>query len=192
MYSTNLKNVKNAELFSVNIDTKLSTEYQKMISGLSYDCLDAELRKLRESARLACAKYHSHPSAGNMKHITRLFKALGSAVLEPGFQCDYGINIEVGQNFYANFQCVLLDAAPIVIGDNVLLGPSVHIYTSDHPQETEARKQGVCFTKPVNIGNNVWIGGGAKVLPGITIGDGAIIGANAVVTKDIAANTKFY
>ena len=168
------------------------SEFEKMVSGQDYDCLDAELRTLRASARLACAKYNTHPSAGNMKHITRLFKAVGSAVLEPGFQCDYGVNIEVGRNFYANFQCVLLDAASIIIGDDVLFGPHVHIYTSDHHKDAAQRKQGICFAKAVNIGNDVWIGGGAKVLAGVTIGDGAIIGANAVVSKDVAAHTTYF
>jgi len=168
------------------------SEFENMVSGLNYDCLDPELRALRATARLACAKYNAHPSAGNMKHITRLFKAVDSAVLEPGFQCDYGVNIEVGRNFYANFQCVLLDAAPIVIGDDVLLGPGVHIYTSDHPKDVEQRKRGICFAKSVHIGDKVWIGGGVKILPGVCIGDGAIIGANAVVTKDVAAHTTYY
>lgn len=168
------------------------SEFKRMVSGLNYNTLDPELRKLRETSRLACAKYNAHPSAGNMKHITRLFEAVGSAVLEPGFQCDYGINIEVGHNFYANFQCVILDAAAVKIGDNVLLGPGVHLYTSDHPKDTEKRKQGVCFAKPISIGNNVWIGGGAKLLPGVTIGDSAVIGANAVVTKNIAAHQTFF
>ncbi len=127
-----------------------------------------------------------------MKHIKRLFGSLGSTVLEPGFQCDYGMNIHVGKNFYANFQCVLLDAAKIEIGDNVLLGPAVHIYTSDHPKDVEKCRQGVCFAKPVSIGNDVWVGGGAKILSGITIGDSAIIGANAVVTKDVEENAIFY
>ncbi len=170
----------------------MSTELEKMISGLEYNCLDPELRQLREHARLACAKYQAHPSQGNMKHITRLFKAVGSAVLEPGFQCDYGINIQLGSNFYANFQCVLLDAAPIIIGDNVLLGPGVHIYTADHPRDIASRRSGLCFAKAVTIGDNVWLGGGAKILPGIHIGDGAIIGANAVVTKDVAAAECYY
>ena len=168
------------------------TELKKMISGQDYDCLDAELRQLREQARLACAKYNAHPSPGNMKHIKRLFKAVGSAILEPGFQCDYGMNIQVGENFYANFQCVLLDAAPIIIGDNVLLGPGVHIYTSDHPKDAEVRSQGICFARAVTIGNDVWIGGGAKLLPGVSVGDGAIIGANAVVTIDVAAGQIYY
>ncbi|RLL51259.1 sugar O-acetyltransferase [Mariprofundus sp. EBB-1] len=168
------------------------SEYKKMISGQAYNCLDSELRQLRASARLACAKFNAHPSPGNMKHIKRLFKHLGSAILEPGFQCDYGINIQVGDHFYANFHCVLLDAAPIIIGDHVLLGPGVHIYTADHPKDREARSQGTCFARAVHIGNDVWIGGGAKILPGVHIGDGVIIGANAVVTKDIASNEIFY
>ena len=163
-----------------------------MLAGQAYNGLDLELRQLRERARLACAKYQAHPSLGNMKHIKRLFGSLGSAVLEPGFQCDYGMNIHVGENFYANFQCVLLDAAPIHIGNHVLLGPAVHIYTSDHPKDAEQRRQGICFAKPVTIGNDVWVGGGAKILSGITIGDGAIIGANAVVTKDVEEHTIFY
>jgi len=167
-------------------------ELEKMCAGVPYNALDAELRALREKARLACAKYHAHPSAGNMKHIKRLFGSLGSAILEPGFQCDYGMNIDVGDNFYANFQCVLLDAAPIHIGNHVLLGPAVHIYTSDHPKDAEKRRQGICFAKPVRIGNDVWVGGGAKILSGISIGDGAIIGANAVVTKDVPENSIFY
>ncbi|MDQ6969954.1 MAG: sugar O-acetyltransferase [Mariprofundus sp.] len=168
------------------------SEYEKMISGQHYNCLDVELRQQRERARLACAKYNAHPSLGNMKHIKRLFKQLGSCVLEPGFQCDYGVNIVLGENFYANFQCVLLDAAAICIGDDVLFGPGVHIYTSDHPNDAGDRKQGLCFARPVNIGNQVWIGGGAKVLPGVNIGDGVIVGANAVVTKDVAAHTVYY
>jgi len=168
------------------------TELEKMLSGQHYNCLDMELRQLREKARLACSKYNTHPSLGNMKHIKRLFKGIGSAILEPGFQCDYGINIRVGANFYANFQCVLLDAAEIQIGHNVLLGPQVHIYTSDHPKDLLQRKQGICFAKAVHIGNDVWVGGGAKILPGVHIADGAIIGANAVVTKDVAAHSIYY
>jgi len=167
-------------------------EFEKMVSGLDYNCLDSGLRRLREQARLACARFHAHPSPGNMKHIKRLFKNSGSCVLEPGFQCDYGVNIEVGGNFYANFNCVLLDAASIRIGDDVLLGPGVHIYTSDHPKDAETRRRGVCFARPVIIGDGVWIGGGARILPGITIGDGAIIGTNAVVTKDIPAHDIYF
>jgi len=169
----------------------MATEFEKMISGQAYHGLDADLRQMRDKARLACAKFNAHPSKGNMRHITRLFKGVGSAVLEPGFQCDYGINIEVGHHFYANFHCVLLDSASIIIGDDVLLGPAVHIYTVNHPKDAQARKQGLCVTKPVHIGNQVWIGGGAKILAGVNIGDGAVIAANAVVTKDVAEHTVY-
>ena len=168
------------------------TEFEKMISGEFYNTLDIQLRDYREIARQACAKYNAHPSKGNMKHITRLFKTSESVVLEAGFQCDYGINISVGKNFYANFHCVLLDSAPIHIGNNVLLGPATHIYTSTHPKDAVKRRSGQCFALSVTIGDDVWIGGGAKILAGVTIGDGAIIGANAVVRKDIAAGQIYY
>jgi len=168
------------------------SEFEKMISGQAYHCLDVELRQMRERARAACAKYNAHPSVGNMKHIKRLFKTVSSCVLEPGFQCDYGVNIELGEHFYANFQCVFLDAAPIRIGDDALLGPGVHIYTVDHPRDAATRRQGVCVARPVTIGHQVWIGGGAKILPGVSIGDGAIVGAGAVVRNDIAAHAVYY
>ena len=173
------------------IRTVTLTELAKMLAGQRYNGADLSLRLLREAARLACAKYNAHPSKGNLKHITRLFKLCGHAVLEPGFQCDYGIHIEIGDNFYANFGCILLDSNLISIGDNVMFGPGVHIYTVDHPRDAAQRAQGESFSKPVSIGDNVWIGGGAKVLPGVVIGDGAIIGANTVVTKNVAANSTF-
>lgn len=168
------------------------SELENMQNGLAFNSLDVELRLLREKARLACAKYNSHPSKGNLKHITRLFKHAGSVVLEPGFQCDYGGQISVGENFYANFNCVFLDSAAITIGDDVLLGPGVHIYTVDHPRDVAARRAGGCIAKPVIIGSGVWIGGGAKILPGVTIFDNAIIGANAVVTKDVQAGDRVF
>lgn len=169
------------------------SEYQKMIQGQWFNPIDLELRLKREQARLACAKYQSHPSKGNLKHISSLFAAKGRHLaIEPGFQCDYGLHISVGENFFANFHCVLLDSANIHIGDNVLLGPSVHIYTVDHPRDRQTRVEGSCIAKPVMIGNDVWIGAGAKILPGITIGDGAIIGANALVRHDVAPNSTFY
>jgi len=168
------------------------TEFEKMVSGQTYQALDAELRQLRERARLACAKFNQHPSQGNMKHIKRLFASCGSAVLEAGFQCDYGVNIHVGENFYANFYCVLLDAAPIHIGNHVLFGPNVHIYTVNHPKDAEERRKGVCFAKSVHIADDVWIGGGAKILSGVSIGKAAIIAANAVVKHDVPAHTTYY
>jgi len=167
------------------------TELEKMLAGVSFNPIDIELRLLREKARLACGKYNSHPSKGNLKHVTRLFNSLRGAVIEPGFQCDYGGQISVGENFYANFNCVLLDSARINIGDNVLLGPGVHIYTVDHPRDVTQRRSGQCHAQPVTLGNSVWVGGGAKILPGITIGDNVIIPANAVVTKNVPTGQRY-
>lgn len=166
-------------------------ERMKMRSGQPFNSLDIELRLLREKARLACGKYNAHPSKGNFKHISRLFNKLSTAVIEPGFQCDYGSQISLGENFYANFNCVFLDSADIIIGNDVMLGPGVHIYTVDHPRDAKARRAGGCIAKPVVIADGVWIGGGAKILPGVNIGENAIIGANAVVTKDVAANSRY-
>ena len=170
---------------------ELTTERMKMRSGQPFNSLDIELRLLREKARLACGKYNAHPSKGNFKHISRLFNTLSTVVIEPGFQCDYGGQISLGNNFYANFNCVMLDSAAITIGDDVMFGPGVHIYTVDHPRDAQSRREGGCIAKPVIIGDGVWIGGGAKILPGVTIGDNTIIAANAVVTRDVPADFRF-
>ncbi|SBS34430.1 Maltose O-acetyltransferase [Marinomonas spartinae] len=167
------------------------TEFEKMKSGEPFNGLDKDLRLRREAARLACAKYNTHPSKGNLRHITRLFAKFGSVVIEPGFQCDYGTQIHIGERCYINFNCVFLDSAAIYIGNDVLIGPGCHLYAVDHPRDPQARADGKCFAKPITIGNNVWIGGGAKILPGVNIGDNAIIAANAVVRRDILANERY-
>ncbi|AEF54577.1 sugar O-acetyltransferase [Marinomonas posidonica] len=169
----------------------MMTEFEKMINGEHFNSLDLDLRLKREAARLACAKYNAHPSKGNLRHITRLFAQSELVVIEPGFQCDYGSQIYLGKGVYINFQCVLLDSAPIHIGDQVLIGPAAHLYTVDHPRDAAARASGECFARPIHIGNRVWIGGGAKVLPGMTIGDDAIIAANAVVTRNVAQGERY-
>lgn len=169
------------------------SEYDKMTNGEWFNPIDSNLRALRQTARLACAKYNVHPSKGNLRHITRLFHEKGqNVVIEPGFQCDYGTQIELGENFFANFNCVLLDSAQITFGNNVLLAPNVHIYTVDHPRDPHERRTGKCIAKPVNIGDDVWIGAGAKIMPGVSIGAGAIIGANAVVKQNVAAGVTVY
>jgi len=167
------------------------TEFEKMVSGEYFNGIDTDLRLRREAARLACAKFNAHPSKGNLRHITRLFAQLGNVVIEPGFQCDYGSQIYLGENVYINFQCVFLDSAAIHIGDNVLIGPGAHFYTVDHPREAELRITGACSAQSITVGNNVWIGGGAKILPGITIGDNSIVAANAVVTRNIKEGERF-
>lgn len=168
------------------------TEFEKMQSGELFNGIDVDLRLRREAARLACGKYNAHPSKGNLRHITRLFAEFGSLVIEPGFQCDYGTQIHIGERCYINFNCVFLDSAAIYIGDDVLIGPGAHLYTVDHPRDAQARASGECFAKPITIGNNVWIGGGAKILPGIEVGNNAIIAANAVVTRHVAENERYF
>jgi maltose O-acetyltransferase len=168
------------------------TEFEKMSRGESFNAIDLDLRLRREAARLACAKFNAHPSKGNLRHVTRLFAAFDSVVIEPGFQCDYGSQIHLGKNVFINFQCVFLDSAPIHIGDDVLIGPAVHLYTVDHPRDADLRASGECSAKSIKIGNKVWIGGGAKILPGIEIGDNAIIAANAVVTRNVADNERYF
>ena len=105
--------------------------------------------------------------------------------VEPPFRCDYGSNIVIGGNFYANYDCVILDCALVTIGDNVLFGPGVHIYTAGHPAHPEPRNAGIEYAAPVTIGSSVWLGGRAIVAPGVTIGDNAVIGAGSVVTRDV-------
>ncbi|MCB5161295.1 sugar O-acetyltransferase [Marinomonas algarum] len=167
------------------------TEFDKMRRGERFNSIDLDLRLRREAARLACAKYNAHPSKGNLRHITRLFASSTNTVIEPGFQCDYGTQIYLGERVYINFQCVFLDSAAITIGNDVLIGPGVHLYTVDHPREASQRASGVCVARPIVIGSGVWIGGGAKVLPGVSVGDNAIIGANAVVRRDVAENERY-
>lgn len=107
---------------------------------------------------------------------------------EPPFHCEYGNHIEVGENFYANVNCIMLDVGKITIGDNVLFGPNVSIYTAGHPIHPESRNSGYEYGIPVTIGSNVWIGGSCVILPGVSIGNNVVIGAGSVVTKDIPDN----
>lgn len=123
----------------------------------------------------------------------RLLKSLlGSSgeglCIEPPFNCDYGYNIHLGAQFYANVNLVILDCASVTIGDNVFIAPHVGIYTAGHPHDVTRRNQGLEYALPITIGNNVWIGGGVTILPGVTIGDNTVIGAGSVVTRDIPAS----
>ena len=108
--------------------------------------------------------------------------------IESPFFCDYGFNITIGENFYANHNLVILDGAEVTFGDNVFIGPNVGIYTAGHPINVELRNNGIEYAKSIKIGNNVWIGGNVCILPGVTIGDNVTIGAGSVVTKDIPSN----
>ena len=109
--------------------------------------------------------------------------------VEQPFYCDYGYNISVGENFYVNFNMVILDEAPVVFGDNVFIAPNCGFYTAGHPVDALERRKGLEYARPITIGNDIWIGAGVSVLPGVTIGDNCVIGAGSVVTKDIPANS---
>jgi len=170
----------------------MKTDKKKMLSGEIYNALDSELANERKRAKALCFEYNQlHPDQKG-KRQQKLSSLLAKAVkptIEPMFQCDYGYNIQLGANFYANHNCTILDGAPVTIGDNVMLGPGVTISTTTHPLSAASRNQGLTEAKPVTIGNNVWIGMGAQILPGVNIGDNAVIAAGAVVTTDIAINS---
>jgi len=169
------------------------TEKEKMLQGLSYDPSDATLVQDRAHARELSRLYNQTLPAdvsGRDRLLRELFGSTGvRAHVEPDFRCDYGYNIHVGENFFANFNCVLLDGCEIRIGANCLLGPGVQIYTATHPLDPVARAAWVCSGEAVLIGDNVWIGGGAIINPGVSIGDNAVIASGAVVVKDVPANT---
>jgi maltose O-acetyltransferase len=122
--------------------------------------------------------------------LEELFGALGdNGVVEPVFACDYGYNIRAGRNLFVNYGCVFLDCAPIVIGDDVQIGPAAQLYTAAHPLDPAQRRRGIESARPIRIGDGAWIGGGAIVLPGVGIGDEAVIAAGSVVTRDVSART---
>lgn len=167
---------------------KLRSEKEKMLAGELYIAADAELTAERERARKLIQAYNrTAPGDGEKRNqiLARLIRAKGALYIEPPFYCDYGYNIEVGVNFYANFNCVILDVSAVKMGDNVLLGPCVQIYTATHPLEPAERLTGKELGRPVEVGDNVWIGGGAVICPGVRIGGNTTIGPDSVVTRDI-------
>ena len=166
------------------------TEREKMLAGLSYDPRDAELMQLRKQARERCSRYLAQYSHGHLKQVLQLLVEYGeNCYLEPGVRFDYGCHTSVGDHFYANFNCVFLDSAPITIGHHVLLGPNVQLVTSAHPLDPDIRLTGEQSCRQITIGNNVWIGANAVILPGVNIGDDVVIAAGAVVNRDVIAGT---
>nr|WP_269810123.1 sugar O-acetyltransferase [Kineosporia rhizophila] len=164
-----------------------------MATGAVYDDLTPELIQARIEAVRATSAYNDSYGRLPAEREELLRSVVGSvgegANFEPVFRCEFGRNIHLGQNFFANFDCVMLDGAPIRIGDHVLLGPKVGLYTSNHALDPAERRAGACTARPITIGNEVWIGGGATILPGVTVGDGAVVAAAAVVTKDVPSRT---
>lgn len=170
------------------------SEKEKMLAGKIYDAnYDKELIQERQQAKELCYDYNNlRPSKiEERKKILKklLRKTKENFWIEQPFMCDYGYNIEVGENFYANHNLIILDGNKVRFGDNVFIAPNCSFYTAGHPLDAEARNKGLEYAKPIEVGNNVWIGGNVVVLPGVKIGDNAVIGAGSVVNKDIPANT---
>jgi maltose O-acetyltransferase len=164
------------------------TERQKMLAGELYDPMDVELVSARERARNLCQELNATREAEQDERrrvLRELFGCGGDTVwMQPPFFCDYGANIELGERVYFNFNCVVLDVCPVRIGSFTLFGPAVQILTPLHPLNAELRRKQE-FGKPIDIGSDVWVGGGALILPGVRIGSRAVIGAGSVVTRDV-------
>lgn len=174
----------------------MKSELQKMMAGEAYAASDVELVNARFRAKTLCQQYNALlPEQKNEKReiIIKLLAKFGeNIIIEPNFFCDYGFNIEVGENFYANHNLVILDCAKVQFGKNVFIGPNCGFYTAIHPLDKKERAKEIEYAKPIKIGNDVWIGGGVTVLPGVEIGDGVVIGAGSVVTKNIPPNSVAY
>ena len=168
------------------------TEKEKQQAGELYNANDRELFNERIKAKKLCAEYNAVECNDFQKReriLDRLVALRGeNTVIEPNFFCDYGYNIVIGDNFYANHNLVILDCADILFGDNVFIGPNCGFYAAEHPIDADLRNQGLESAKPIKVGSNVWIGGGVTVIGGVTIGDNVVIGAGSVVTKDIPSN----
>lgn len=169
------------------------TEKEKRDNQELYDAnYNEDLINEMKEAKDICFQYNNINPFDREKRekiIKKLFGKTGEHVLvESNFYCDYGYNIHVGENFYMNHNCVILDGAKVEFGDNVFIGPNCGFYTAGHPIEIELRNAGLEYAKPIKVGNNVWFGGNVVVLPGVTIGNNVTIGAGSIVTKDIPDN----
>jgi maltose O-acetyltransferase len=169
----------------------LTTEKQKMLAGELYNPGDAELQADNARRKTWMAAYNAADNEPMERRFALLQEGLGAVgagtVIRAPFFCDYGKNIRIGARVFMNFNCVILDVTYVTIGDGTQIGPAVQIYAADHPREPEPRRAGLEFGQPVIIGSNVWIGGGAIILPGVTVGDDAVIGAGSVVTCGVPA-----
>ena len=173
--------------------TTLDEQFAHIATGAMYDDLTPELIAARQRAVLATNAYNASYGQSQPERERLLAELLGTvgegANFEPTFRCEFGANIHLGARFFANFDCVMLDGAPITIGDDVLVGPKVGLYTSNHALDLAERVAGACRARPITIGDGVWLAGGVTVLPGVTIGAGAVVGAGSVVTRDVPAGT---
>jgi len=167
----------------------MSTEWGKMLAGDRYDASDPELVAARERARALTNEFNRTRADARERRRALLSTLLGTlgddCEIEPPFHCDYGVNIHVGDDVYANVGCVILDVCRVEVGANCKLGPGVHLYAATHPLDPGERATGVEYGKPVTVGENVWVGGRAVLTPGVSIGDDSVVGAGAVVTEDV-------
>jgi maltose O-acetyltransferase len=166
----------------------VTSERQKMLAGEIYDPFDPDLVAGRERARDLCQSLNATREGdqdARRQILRQLFGRGGDTVwMQPPFFCDYGTNIELGERVFFNFNCVVLDVCPVRIGSFTIFGPAVQVYTPMHPMNARLRRERE-FGKPISIGEDVWVGGGALILPGVQIGNGAVIGAGSVVTRDV-------
>jgi maltose O-acetyltransferase len=167
------------------------SEKEKMLAGALYDASDPELQAEAVVTMAWLDRYNASlamPAAERRRLLLERFAAVGEgAVVRPPFHCDYGFNISLGAGAFLNFGCVILDVVAVTIGERTQIGPGVQILTADHPRDAARRATGLEFGCPILIGRNVWIGGGAIILPGVTVGNDAVIGAGSVVTRDVPA-----
>jgi maltose O-acetyltransferase len=168
------------------------SQLEKMLAGDPYFAGDPKLQQLSRRARALMARYN-HSSVDDDESRGEILRELlgevgEDVVIRPPFYCDYGAQIRIGARTFANFNLVALDVASITIGEDVQIGPNVQLLTPTHPTEPEPRRAKVEAAKPIVIGNNVWLGGGAIVCPGVSIGENTVVGAGAVVTRDLPAN----
>ena len=167
----------------------MTSEKQKMIAGELYLPGDPEIQADTAANQQWLARYNAMMGRSAAERLTVLRERIAAGdgcVLRPPFHCDYGYNIRLGTGVFMNFNCVILDVCYVTIGDRTQIGPAVQIYAADHPRDPAQRRDGYEFGRPVTIGSDVWIGGGAIILPGVTIGNDAIVGAGSVVTRDVA------
>jgi maltose O-acetyltransferase len=171
----------------------MRTEKEKMLAGELYSASDPLLSEERLKARSLTHRLnvtqYGDPEAYRQILAALLPNAAADLSIEPPFFCDYGYNIYAGESVFFNYNCVLLDVMPIRIGSNVMFGPAVQLYTATHPTDAGERRKGPELAKPITIGDDCWIGGGAIIFPGVTVGDRCVVGAGAVVTKNIPADT---
>jgi len=168
----------------------ISTEREKMLAGEIYNCLDPELDAERQNAKVLLRRYNLTEALPERQTILeQLLGQIGqNSIIEPPFYCAYGRNIYIGEHVFLNVLCTILDCNEVHIGHDVMIGPNVQIYTAAHELQAEARIRGWEVAKPIVIEDNVWIGGGAILLPGVSIGRNAVVGAGAVVSRSVPAN----